>query len=74
MSRKHENLLRAIFQDPVSSLDPRMTVREIVAEGLAAQGIGRRRERDDRVRDILHQVGLRPEAASRYPHRHPDML
>jgi oligopeptide/dipeptide ABC transporter ATP-binding protein len=60
--------LQLIFQDPVSSLDPRMTVRDIVAEGLAAQGIARRGEREDRVREILQRVGLRPEAAGRYPH------
>ena len=60
--------MQLIFQDPVSSLDPRMTVRDIVAEGLAAHGIGRGSERDDRVREVLHRVGLRPEAAGRYPH------
>jgi oligopeptide/dipeptide ABC transporter ATP-binding protein len=60
--------MQLIFQDPVGSLDPRMTVREIIGEGLAAHGIGRRRERADRVREVLHRVGLRPEAAGRYPH------
>src|SRR5213078_3504616 len=47
---------------------PRMTVRQIVSEGLAAHGVRRGRRREDRVRDILQRVGLRPEAASRYPH------
>ena len=60
--------MQLIFQDPVGSLDPRMTVRQIVAEGLAAHGIGRGSEREERVREILHRVGLRPEAADRYPH------
>jgi oligopeptide/dipeptide ABC transporter ATP-binding protein len=60
--------MQLIFQDPVGSLDPRMTVREIISEGLAAHGIGRRRDREDRVREILDRVGLRPETAGRYPH------
>jgi oligopeptide/dipeptide ABC transporter ATP-binding protein len=60
--------MQFIFQDPVGSLDPRMTVREIVGEGLAAHGIGHGRERDQRVREILERVGLPAEAAARYPH------
>jgi len=60
--------MQFIFQDPVGSLDPRMTVREIVSEGLSAHGIGRGRAREDRVREILDRVGLRPEVADRYPH------
>jgi len=60
--------MQIIFQDPVSSLDPRMTVREIVAEGLAVHGIAHGRERDVRVSEMLQRVGLRPEAASHYPH------
>jgi oligopeptide/dipeptide ABC transporter ATP-binding protein len=73
--RLHGSALKAlrrdmqfIFQDPVGSLDPRMTVREIVGEGLAAHGIGTGRERDERVREILERVGLPSEAAARYPH------
>jgi oligopeptide/dipeptide ABC transporter ATP-binding protein len=60
--------MQIIFQDPVGSLDPRMTVRDIVGEGLATHGVGSGRERDLRVREILERVGLRPEAAGRYPH------
>src|SRR2546426_128684 len=60
--------MQFIFQDPVGSLDPRMTVREIVSEGLSARGLGRGRAREDRVREILPRVGLRPEVADRYPH------
>ena len=63
--RRH---MQFIFQDPVGSLDPRMTVRQIVGEGLATHGIGSGRERDRRVREMLERVGLRPEAANRYPH------
>ena len=60
--------MQIIFQDPVGSLDPRMTVRQIVGEGLATHRLGTGRERDARIREILERVGLRPEAAGRYPH------
>ncbi|HKF18144.1 MAG TPA: oligopeptide/dipeptide ABC transporter ATP-binding protein [Candidatus Dormibacteraeota bacterium] len=60
--------MQIIFQDPVGSLDPRMTVRDIVGEGLATHGIGSGREREVRIREILERVGMRPEAAGRYPH------
>lgn len=58
--------LQLVFQDPMSSLDPRMRVRDIVAEPLVAQGIGDRRAR---VVEALREVGLGPEAADRYPHQ-----
>ena len=60
--------MQIIFQDPFSSLDPRMRVRDIVGEGLAIHGIGNGRDRSARVADILTRVGLRPEAASHFPH------
>ncbi len=60
--------MQIIFQDPIGSLDPRMTVRQIVGEGLAAHRIGNAREREARVLEILGRVGLRPEHAGRYPH------
>jgi oligopeptide/dipeptide ABC transporter ATP-binding protein len=60
--------MQIIFQDPVGSLDPRMTVRDIVGEGLATHRLGTARERDRRTREMLERVGLRPEAAGRYPH------
>ena len=60
--------MQIIFQDPVGSLNPRMRVGTIVGEGLAIHGIGPRRGRAEKVRDILERVGLRPEAADRYPH------
>ena len=60
--------MQIIFQDPVGSLDPRMTVRDIVGEGLATHGLGSGREREVRIREILERVGMRPEAAGRYPH------
>jgi ABC-type glutathione transport system ATPase component len=58
--------LQLVFQDPMSSLDPRMRVGDIVAEPLVAQGHPARRER---VAELLQAVGLQPEAASRYPHQ-----
>jgi ABC-type glutathione transport system ATPase component len=58
--------LQLVFQDPMSSLDPRMRIRDIVAEPLVAQGQGGRRERVD---ELLSAVGLRPDAADRYPHQ-----
>ena len=60
--------MQIIFQDPVGSLDPRMTVRDIVGEGLATHRLGSGRERQARIREILERVGLRPEVAGRYPH------
>jgi peptide/nickel transport system ATP-binding protein/oligopeptide transport system ATP-binding protein len=60
--------MQIIFQDPVGSLDPRMTVRQIVGEGLTIHGVSRRADRGRRVKEVLERVGLRPEAASRYPH------
>jgi oligopeptide/dipeptide ABC transporter ATP-binding protein len=60
--------MQFIFQDPLSSLDPRMTVRDIIAEGLDAQGIAVGGDRNRLVNDIIDRVGLRHDAASRYPH------
>jgi oligopeptide/dipeptide ABC transporter ATP-binding protein len=60
--------MQFIFQDPTSSLDPRMTVRDIVAEGLDAQGIARGRAKERLVHDILDRVGMQQDALRRYPH------
>jgi ABC-type oligopeptide transport system ATPase subunit len=57
-----------IFQDPIASLDPRMTVREIIAEGLVINGITDKKYINDKVYEILEMVGLVPEHADRYPH------
>lgn len=57
-----------IFQDPVSSLNPRMTVQEIIAEGLKLHGITDKAEQQRLVYDMLDKVGLVPEHATRYPH------
>jgi oligopeptide/dipeptide ABC transporter ATP-binding protein len=60
--------IQIIFQDPYSSLNPRMTVGAIVSEGLTVHGIGEKSERIDRVKDTLQQVGLDPAYINRYPH------
>jgi peptide/nickel transport system ATP-binding protein len=60
--------LQMIFQDPHSSLNPRMTVLDIIAEPLKVNGIGTREERVDRVAELLKLVGLRPEYLRRFPH------
>lgn len=63
--RRH---MQIIFQDPVSSLNPRMTVGNIIGEPLTVHGIARGREREDMVAALLQRVGLDPSYASRYPH------
>lgn len=60
--------IQMIFQDPISSLNPRMTVREIIAEGLRINGIKDKDEITNRVYESLKLVGLVPEHAFRYPH------
>jgi oligopeptide/dipeptide ABC transporter ATP-binding protein len=60
--------MQIIFQDPYSSLDPRMTVAEIVGEPLRVQGVMGRGDRRQRVLDLLRAVGLDPEHARRHPH------
>ena len=57
-----------IFQDPFSSLDPRMTVQDIVGEPLRLHGAGNRSQRMDRVRELIVRVGLEPEHLVRFPH------
>ncbi len=61
--------LQIIFQDPYSSLDPRMTVGEIVGEPLQVHGIAKGSEREDRIQKLLAAVGLNPEQMKRYPHQ-----
>ncbi len=62
------NEIQMIFQDPVDSLDPRMTVEDIIQEGLRIQGSRNRAENHKKTVEILKKVGLVPEHASRYPH------
>ena len=60
--------IQMIFQDPIASLDPRMTVREIIAEGLVINGIKDKEYINEKVYEILETVGLVREHADRYPH------
>ena len=60
--------IQMIFQDPIASLDPRMTVRDIIAEGLVINGITDKDYINQKVYDILETVGLVREHADRYPH------
>lgn len=62
------NKMQMIFQDPIASLNPRMTVREIIAEGLIIRGIKDKKYIDEQVFKVLDLVGLVPEHADRYPH------
>ncbi len=67
--RRRRSDFQIVFQDPVASMNPRMLVGDIVAEGMQAQGLGRSRaERLARVGELLQQVGLPADAADRYPH------
>jgi peptide/nickel transport system ATP-binding protein/oligopeptide transport system ATP-binding protein len=60
--------MQIIFQDPYSSLDPRMPVGESITEGLMVHGIGTKKERHEIVVEMLGRVGLRRDHARRYPH------
>jgi oligopeptide/dipeptide ABC transporter ATP-binding protein len=72
LSKKEMRALRRemqiVFQDPFSSLNPRMTVGAAIREGMVIHKIADGAAADERVRRLLDEVGLRPEAASRYPH------
>lgn len=60
--------MQIVFQDPYSSLDPRLPVGESIGEGLVIHGIGSKRERDEKVLAMIEKVGLNPYHAKRYPH------
>ena len=60
--------LQFMFQDPYASLDPRMRVKEIISEPLDVAGIGTAKERAEKVRSLLDEVGLAYDAMERYPH------
>ena len=67
--RRMRREMAMIFQDPFASLDPRQTVGEIVGEPLDIHGLASsRRQRQDRIQELLHVVGLNPNFANRYPH------
>ncbi|MDE3087871.1 MAG: dipeptide ABC transporter ATP-binding protein [Chloroflexota bacterium] len=66
--KKARRNMQIIFQDPFGSLDPRLPIGAIIREGLDIHGIGSKGEREDRLREVMKLVGLRPEYARRYPH------
>jgi oligopeptide transport system ATP-binding protein len=66
--RKTRREMQIVFQDPYSSLDPRMTVGDIVSEPLEVHSVGSRRGRRSRVRELLDVVGFNPDYENRYPH------
>jgi peptide/nickel transport system ATP-binding protein len=67
--RRRRGQIQFIFQDPHASMNPRMRIADILEEGMTAQRVGKNRaERQSRVDELLHQVGLSPEVKSRYPH------
>jgi oligopeptide transport system ATP-binding protein len=67
-ARAFARQVQMIFQDPYSSLNPRMVVREIIGEGLEIHQLGTRAERGERVREMMSLVGLDPEYQNRFPH------
>ena len=66
--RPYRRQMQMIFQDPFASLNPRMNLLDLVGEPLLVNGVANRKERSDRVADLLHLVGLRPEYMRRFPH------
>jgi oligopeptide transport system ATP-binding protein len=66
--RQQRRQMQMIFQDPFASLDPRMTIGDIIAEPLVNFGVMRGRKRNDRVQELLKIVGLNPNFNNRYPH------
>ncbi len=66
--REARKRMQIIFQDPVSSLNPRLRVGDIIAEGLRAHRVGTKQSRRDTVAALLEEVGLQPDHMSRFPH------
>jgi oligopeptide/dipeptide ABC transporter ATP-binding protein len=66
--RPYQRQIRIIFQDPFSSLNPRMTLLQIIGDPLRSHGVARGSELEDRVAEMLRRVGLPPEYMRRYPH------
>ncbi|MGR3625256.1 MAG: ATP-binding cassette domain-containing protein, partial [Limimaricola sp.] len=60
--------IQIVFQDPFGSLSPRMTVSQIISEGLGVQGVEKGRDKREMVAEIMREVGLDPAAMDRYPH------
>jgi oligopeptide/dipeptide ABC transporter ATP-binding protein len=66
--RPYRRQLQVVFQDPYSSLNPRLKIRDIIAEPLVNYGVTGGRALDEQVEELAFKVGLRPEALERYPH------
>jgi peptide/nickel transport system ATP-binding protein len=66
--RPYRRQLQVVFQDPYSSLNPRLRIRDIIAEPLVNYGVSGRRERENRVAGLAFKVGLREDALDRFPH------
>jgi oligopeptide/dipeptide ABC transporter ATP-binding protein len=67
--RRHRRSVQAVFQDPYSSLNPRMRVRDILNEPMVVHGMYDRRRRKERVAELLRIVGLNPHTAELFPHQ-----
>jgi len=66
--RQYHRYVQMIFQDPYASLDPRMNVEDIIAEGMDIHGLANRHERRERIVELIQRVGLRSDHLSRFPH------
>lgn len=66
--RRFHRDVRLVFQDPFASLNPRMTVKEVIADPLVINGLAKGRALEDRVAELMRLVGLDPQAMERYPH------
>jgi oligopeptide/dipeptide ABC transporter ATP-binding protein len=67
--RRKRREFQLMFQDPYASLDPRMRVHSILREPLASQGVGTKKEQNDRIAQLLHEVGLSAAVVDLYPHQ-----
>src|SRR6202166_2682001 len=67
--RLNRRSMQIIFQDPFASLNPRMTAGDIVGEPLSVHGLATGNEKRERVAELFHQVGLRPDQMKNYPHQ-----
>jgi peptide/nickel transport system ATP-binding protein/oligopeptide transport system ATP-binding protein len=67
--RTHRRSMQIVFQDPFASLNPRMTAGDIVGEPLSVHGLAAGHDKQERVAELFHQVGLRPDQMKNYPHQ-----
>ncbi len=67
--RQNRRNMQMIFQDPYASLNPRMTIRQIISEPLVVHGIGDRKDKSTQTKELINKVGLNPFFMDRYPHQ-----